>query len=59
MAPGPSVKKVRYEATKTAVQSPEMAQYQYVHLATHGILDKARSKSPMLVFSLVDEAGNL
>ncbi len=46
-----------FRANRATALSPELGQYRYVHIATHGILDSERPGLSSLVLSLVDEQG--
>ena len=47
-----------FKATRAAALNPVLSQYQYLHFATHGLIDSERPGLSALVLSLVDEAGN-
>src|SRR5262249_9618339 len=46
-----------FDATRAAALSESLSQYQYVHLATHGLLNNTHPELSGMVFSLVDEQG--
>jgi CHAT domain-containing protein len=46
-----------FAASKSTVLSGALAQYQILHISTHGILDQVRPELSGLVFSLVDRRG--
>jgi CHAT domain-containing protein/tetratricopeptide (TPR) repeat protein len=46
-----------FAASRSTVTSGELAQYRYVHFATHGLVNSAHPELSGLVFSLVDEEG--
>ncbi|MGH9767791.1 MAG: CHAT domain-containing tetratricopeptide repeat protein [Blastocatellia bacterium] len=46
-----------FEASIAAVKSTEMAEYRYVHFATHGILNDRQSELSGILLSLVDDQG--
>jgi CHAT domain-containing protein len=47
----------RCEAGRAAAARPELADYRFVHFATHGVVDSARPELSGLVLSLVDRKG--
>ncbi|HEX5702282.1 MAG TPA: CHAT domain-containing protein [Pyrinomonadaceae bacterium] len=46
-----------FTANREAATSAELAQYRYVHLSTHGLLNSVHPELSGLVFSLVNERG--
>ena len=46
-----------FQASRATVLDPALAQYRYVHFATHGFLDSERPGLSALVLSTVDEQG--
>ena len=50
-------KAIDFAATRAAALNPALSQYQYLHFATHGLMDSERPGLSSLVLSLVDEAG--
>ena len=52
-----SMKAVDFQASLATATSPEMAQYQIIHFATHGLLNSEHPELSGLVLSLVDEHG--
>jgi CHAT domain-containing protein/Tfp pilus assembly protein PilF len=46
-----------FAANRAAATSPRLAEYRFVHFATHGFLDGAHPERSGLVLSLVDETG--
>jgi CHAT domain-containing protein len=46
-----------FAASQSAVFKPELAQYRYVHIATHGLLNSLRPELSGIVLSLVNERG--
>jgi CHAT domain-containing protein/Flp pilus assembly protein TadD len=46
-----------FQASRSAVLRPELAQYRNLHFATHGVLDSRRPELSKLVLSLYDEQG--
>jgi CHAT domain-containing protein/Tfp pilus assembly protein PilF len=46
-----------FDASRTNVLNPDLAQYRVVHIATHGLMDSANPELSGLVLSLVDERG--
>ena len=46
-----------FDANRQAATNPELAQYRFVHFATHGILNSAHPNLSGLAFSLVNEEG--
>ncbi len=55
---GANFKALDFRASRTVATSGELSQYRYVHFATHGYLDTARSGLSAIVLSMVDEQGN-
>lgn len=53
-----SEKLLDFQASLSAVLSPELANYRIVHFATHGLFDSQHPDRSALVLSLVDPAGN-
>jgi CHAT domain-containing protein len=59
MAPkGASLEALDFRASMATVASPELANYRYVHFATHGYVDTENPVLSSLVLSLVNEQGN-
>ncbi|MFP5265383.1 MAG: CHAT domain-containing protein [Blastocatellia bacterium] len=57
-APGEgSLLALDFDANLDRVISPDLTQYRFIHLATHGVLDNAHPELSGIVFSLVDEQG--
>ncbi|MBZ0112969.1 MAG: CHAT domain-containing protein [Thermoanaerobaculia bacterium] len=46
-----------FEASRDLATSPELAKYEWLHFATHGVVDADNPGLSGLVFSLVDEDG--
>jgi len=46
-----------FAANRAAAMSPELAQYRYVHFATHGLLNTVHPELSGIVLSLVDNDG--
>jgi CHAT domain-containing protein/tetratricopeptide (TPR) repeat protein len=46
-----------FDASRAAAMSPDLADYRYVHFATHGIVDTEYPELSGLVLSLVDRQG--
>ena len=46
-----------FAASQLTVFKPELAQYRYVHFATHGLLNSLRPELSGIVLSLIDEQG--
>jgi CHAT domain-containing protein/membrane protein required for beta-lactamase induction len=55
--PGANFKAVDFRANRAVATSGELSQYRYVHFATHGYLDTARTGLSAIVLSMVDEQG--
>jgi CHAT domain-containing protein/tetratricopeptide (TPR) repeat protein len=47
-----------FQANRLTAMSAELSQYQYVHFATHGVLDSERPGLSSLLLSMVDAQGN-
>ncbi|HTC94710.1 MAG TPA: CHAT domain-containing protein [Terriglobales bacterium] len=47
-----------FDASRATALDPRLAQFRFVHFATHGMLDSERPELSGLVLSLVDERGN-
>jgi CHAT domain-containing protein len=54
---GSSFEALGFRANRATVTSARLAEYRYIHFATHGILDSRTPAFSGLVFSLVDEKG--
>jgi len=52
-----SFKAIDFQANRTNVLNGDLAQYKYVHFATHGVMDAERPGLSSLVLSTVDAAG--
>jgi CHAT domain-containing protein len=48
---------IGFQASRATVLKGELAQYRYVHFATHGLMDSERPGLSALVLSMVDEQG--
>ncbi|HBL58424.1 MAG TPA: hypothetical protein DDZ80_07870 [Cyanobacteria bacterium UBA8803] len=46
-----------FNASRTTATSPDLAQYQIIHLATHGLLDPVNPELSGIVLSLFDQKG--
>lgn len=55
--PGQSLQALDFKASVATVSSPDLSQYKYIHLATHGFLNSVDPELSGLVLSLVDEKG--
>ena len=55
--PARTLKALDFDASRAAAARPELADYRFVHFATHGILDSERPELSGLVLSLVDRKG--
>jgi CHAT domain-containing protein/tetratricopeptide (TPR) repeat protein len=55
---GANFKALDFRASRSVATSGELSQYRYVHFATHGYLDTARSGLSAIVLSMIDEQGN-
>ena len=47
-----------FDATVRMAQSPELGQYQYIHMAVHGCIDKDHPELSGVAFSLIDRTGH-
>jgi len=54
---GTGLKAMDFEANRATIMKPELAQYRFVHFATHGFVDYQHPELSGLVLSLVDERG--
>jgi CHAT domain-containing protein len=52
-----SLREMDFQANRTNVMNGDLAEYRYVHFATHGLLDSERPGLSALVLSTVDENG--
>ena len=52
-----ALKKVGFDASRTAALGSELAQYRIVHFATHGVFDNENPGLSGLILSLYDEKG--
>ena len=57
LAPAQSKLALDFEASRTTATSAELAQYRYLHIATHGLLDAQHPELSGLVLSMVNEDG--
>ena len=55
--PALALKKVGFDASRTAALGSELAQYRIVHFATHGVFDNENPGLSGLILSLYDEKG--
>jgi CHAT domain-containing protein len=53
----PSLKELDFSASRAAAMSPELAQYQVVHFATHGLFDNDNPGMSGIMLSLFDNRG--
>jgi CHAT domain-containing protein len=57
-APADKIRKaLDFDANRDLVSSGELAEYRYVHFATHGMIDSFRPELSAIVLSLVDKDG--
>lgn len=54
---GKKLEAVDFEANRAAVTSPELARYQIIHFATHGLINNQHPELSGVVLSLVDQQG--
>ncbi|HEY2944385.1 MAG TPA: CHAT domain-containing tetratricopeptide repeat protein [Vicinamibacteria bacterium] len=54
---GERMEALDFAASRATATSPELAQYRYVHFATHGFADSAHPELSGIVLSLVDRNG--
>ncbi len=54
---GKNLKALDFDASRATATSPELAQYRFVHFATHGLINSQHPELSGLVLSLVDEDG--
>jgi CHAT domain-containing protein len=54
---GTGLKAMGFDATRSSVNRPEVAEYRIVHFATHGFVDYQHPELSGLVLSLVDQNG--
>jgi CHAT domain-containing protein/Tfp pilus assembly protein PilF len=57
VSPSESKRAVDFDANRSVVMSPDLGEYRYVHIATHGILDSQYPELSGLLFSLVNRQG--
>ena len=57
VAPGEATIALGFDASRTTATSAKLAQYRFVHFATHGFLNSEHPELSGLVFSLVDRRG--
>jgi CHAT domain-containing protein/Tfp pilus assembly protein PilF len=55
--PGLALEALDFEASRMKAVSRQLAQYRFVHIATHGLLDSEHPELSGLVLSLVDRQG--
>ena len=53
-SPGPNLKDVGFDATRSAALNPQLDDYRYIHFATHGYLDTEQPSLSALVLSQID-----
>ncbi len=54
---GDNFEALDFQASLTSATNPELAQYRYLHFATHGYLDSEHPQLSAIVLSLVDQQG--
>jgi CHAT domain-containing protein len=54
---GTALKAVGFEANRTRILGPELANYRVVHFATHGLINNEHPELSGIVFSLFDQQG--
>jgi CHAT domain-containing protein/tetratricopeptide (TPR) repeat protein len=54
---GKSLKALDFNASRAMATSPELAEFRFVHFATHGLINSRRPQLSGIVLSLVDEHG--
>jgi CHAT domain-containing protein len=59
LVPDPTKKRIilDFDANYGAATSPELAEFRFVHFATHGVLDSEQPELSGILLSLVDETG--
>ena len=55
--PAASIRALDFDASYATATSPELADYRFVHFATHGLLNSTHPELSGLVLSLVDRTG--
>ena len=55
--PGLTLKRTGFDASRSAVLEPSLAQYRIIHFATHGVVDNENPGLSGLILSLYDEKG--
>ncbi len=55
--PKQTFKALDFKASRTTALSAELAKYRFIHIATHGILDRGHPELSGILFSMVDEKG--
>lgn len=54
---GTGLKAMGFDASRATISKPELAQYRFVHFATHGFVDYEHPELSGLVLSMVDKDG--
>jgi CHAT domain-containing protein/Tfp pilus assembly protein PilF len=54
---GKTLKALDFDASRETAISPSLAQYRFIHFATHGILNSKHPELSGLIFSMVDKHG--
>lgn len=57
-SPAQQLKQLDFAANRDRAQSPELANYRYLHFATHGMINSQMPELSGIVLSLFDERGN-
>jgi CHAT domain-containing protein len=55
--PGSRFEALSFRASRATAMSPDLAQYRFIHFATHGIVDSQTPALSGIVLSLVDQQG--
>jgi CHAT domain-containing protein len=57
LSPTPAFQALDFEAGRKALESPSLAQYRVLHIASHALLNEREPELSGIVLSLVDQAG--
>jgi len=56
-SPYDSLKAVGFKASRATAIGPELSQYKFIHIATHGVLDTKHPELSGILLSMIDETG--
>jgi CHAT domain-containing protein len=56
-SPNDSLKAVGFKASRAMATAPELSQYKFIHIATHGVLNSKHPELSGILLSMIDETG--